>query len=207
MEPILGFGAERFPLPAHAPWSERETRSRLMLARALNLGTVVAFIGSGCSSPLGYPTWHQLVKRVVARTLKSVREDEDKETVRRLKEIADRLRLKESLAARDLIFYLGFCQSVRPPADRADPFHESIAAEIRAAQRKARRDVPHNPYAALLDLPINRFITSNYDCELEQALDARKEGAREPFTQEPADYDRLIGFALAGLPDVRKAIF
>ena len=69
MEPILAFGTERFPPNELASREDREQRTMIMLARALNLRTVVAFVGSGCSAPLGYPPWRQLVKQVVGKTV------------------------------------------------------------------------------------------------------------------------------------------
>jgi tetratricopeptide (TPR) repeat protein len=209
MEQIAGFGIERFPLQPHASRDERETRSRIMLARALNLRTTVAFIGSGCSSPLGYPTWHGLVKQIIEKTKSAVAAlpetpERLREITSRLNEIEARVSSGERLASRDLIFYLGFCQSIMSTDDSSDPFHRCIA-DIIAAAKAARRQAP-NPYNVLLELPITRFVTSNYDDELEEALKARK---IEPlsFTQQRGDYGHLAGFAIAGVPSTRNAVF
>jgi tetratricopeptide (TPR) repeat protein len=46
-------------------YERRQRRNKEMLYRALNLGTVVGFIGSGCSASLGLPNWVGLAKEAV----------------------------------------------------------------------------------------------------------------------------------------------
>jgi hypothetical protein len=53
---FIAFGGHKLasePLPDPA---QRNQRNEHMLCRALNLGTVVAFVGAGCSAPFHYPT-------------------------------------------------------------------------------------------------------------------------------------------------------
>src|SRR5260370_36871920 len=46
-------------------YEQRQKRSKEMLYRALNLRTVVGFIGSGCSVNAGMPDWQDLVREAV----------------------------------------------------------------------------------------------------------------------------------------------
>lgn len=197
---ILGFGAERFPLPASAPQETRDKRSRAMLARALNLKTVVAFVGSGCSAPLGYPTWRGLVTRMVKHTQRILGPTE------RLRDIQERLRRERSLASRDLIFYLGLCQSLLE--SRGLDMHDIIAEFIAQADSMARGTTnPVNPYHALLQLPIERFVTTNYDHELEFALTDAYHCAPVSFTQKKKYYGQLAGFSMAHIATMRHGVF
>lgn len=201
MELILEFGAERFPLPPKASRKDRIARSKAMLARALNVGNVVAFVGSGCSAPLGYPTWKGMVTDVVQWTAR--RHRRDKIFAPRLGEMQERLHSGDAIASRDLIFYLGFCQSILGQID----FRDFIAQRFKRWERKANRE-GNNPHRALLDLPIERFVTSNYDHELEKALERKfHRHKREPFTQQKEDHGLMAGFALAKMPELQNAVF
>lgn len=64
MREIYRFGAERIDRPRGTPRAEVIRRNRMMLARALNLHTTVAFAGAGCSVPLGYPVWRDFARDV-----------------------------------------------------------------------------------------------------------------------------------------------
>jgi tetratricopeptide (TPR) repeat protein len=202
MEQISGFGAQRFPLDPQSPPKERQERTRIMLARALNLRTVVALVGSGCSAPLGYPTWNTLVADVIREALKK-KPAED--SLSRLRGAVGRV-TSGRVTPRDLTFYLGLCQTALNKGSSNDPFHKAIADRIKRQAARAKREGNHNPYLALMDLPIDRYVTSNYDHELETAITLRK-GIEEPlwFTQD--NHGKLAGFAVAGLPELRNAVF
>src|ERR1700739_4662721 len=61
-------------------YDRRQRRNAEMLHRALNLGTVVAFIGSGCSVNVGMPNWQDLAREAVLLawvTLKGVTKQDD----------------------------------------------------------------------------------------------------------------------------------
>jgi tetratricopeptide (TPR) repeat protein len=203
MQQILAFGAERFPLDPKATFSEREERSRIMLHRALNLRTTIAFVGSGCSSPLGYPSWLQLVRDVIGFTISQG--GWDGETMQRLRAFEKRLR--RPVVARNVIFYLGFCQTLLD-RNREGRFHSYIASRIKEVMSGVERDGAHNPYRALKTLPIQRYITTNYDHELEQMLKETPEvGEPLSFTQKTDDHGKLAGFAVVGIPALRHAVF
>src|SRR5687768_17139676 len=77
-----------------------------------------------------------------------------------------------------------------------------------------------NPYDSLLDLPIGRFVTTNYDVEIELALIRARRGTprdyrlestppeiSRSFTQRRDFHKELTGFAVAGVPEMRDAVF
>ena len=56
----VGFAAHTIrPEEAYIPWARQEARNREMLSHALNLRDTIIFVGSGCSIPLGYPSWQK----------------------------------------------------------------------------------------------------------------------------------------------------
>jgi tetratricopeptide (TPR) repeat protein len=205
MEQINAFGTERFPYDRSASPDDQKKRIEIMLARALNLRTVVAFVGSGCSAPLGYPAWKALVADVVKKTDKTCRRLTTEERGR-LSNIYARLTSAEVASTRDLIFYLGLCQ-MHLEAIEGGSLHEQIAKTIEAIDGKRSCRDDSNPYIELMQLPIERFVTANYDRELERAIADARGGGKEPhwFTQER--HGNLAGFAIAGFPEMRNAVF
>jgi len=77
----FGFGVHKLQ-PTGASREERRERSRQMLARVLNLHTALAFVGSGCSVPLNYPSWQELALDVVDETLRNTPSANDEEIAR-----------------------------------------------------------------------------------------------------------------------------
>jgi tetratricopeptide (TPR) repeat protein len=217
---ILGFGAERIQPPADASRADLVERRRMMLARALNLKTTVAFIGSGCSAAFGYPDWRRFALIIVTETLQRLKTLSPSQS-RDLNDFRKRLRTdKDDGTERELMHYLGYCQNLAETHDDARWYHETIARTFRSAKKKT----PHDVYSELLKLPIERFITTNYDTEIERALrDADKvewdefaigkppdESSRSrarSFTQKPAFYHQVAAFALAGIPDTKHLVF
>jgi hypothetical protein len=224
MTRIHGFGAERIAPSAGALPEELEGRSRQMLARALNLGTLVAFCGSGCSAPLGYPNWKEFTRRAVEATMAAVSKERASVgdgNIHRLREIAEQLKTDDAADSRRYLFYLGFCQRVAwtLPDQGVGFYYRFIRRHF------GRRTGPQallNPYHALLELPIYRFVTTNYDVELERALADRRDipfeefgvhvrnrsdRQRRSFTQKPEFYDRLAGFAIPDVPGMKNTVF
>lgn len=75
----IGFGAARFPPQPEATRAERIERAEQMLARALNLRTLVAVVGNGCSQPLGYPGWAGFARGVLEHSLSALESRQDEE--------------------------------------------------------------------------------------------------------------------------------
>jgi tetratricopeptide (TPR) repeat protein len=224
----IGFGAHRLQPDPEATREERILRSREMLARVLNVRTLVAFLGSGCSAPLGYPTWREFAQVAVELTLRDLQERSgsavDQRQLRRFLKFQQRLETPHQQEARELMFYLGACQKAfasRPSWD--NPYHSYLRETFRL--RFPEPAARHNPYRTLLELPISRFVTTNYDCEIERALSTTKEmplaefglqedGNPQPlprrsrsFTQKPEHIDQLALFSLAGVDDAQDMVF
>ena len=191
-----------------------------MLARALNLGNTVAFVGAGCSIPLGYPTWRDLARELVEHTLEALGKlgRGTQAEVDRLAGIETRLESSESLPSETLMFFSSLCQRALDPGrfpGSDKPYEEFFAKRFARSTRKPK----HQPLHRLLELvTVKRFITTNYDLEIERAL-ARKRGISKrelgldgevgwrSFTQEPDDYGQLALFALARHEGVDNTVF
>jgi tetratricopeptide (TPR) repeat protein len=217
-----GFGVHKLRLKPGASREQRLERSKQMLARVLNLRTTVAFVGSGCSVPLGYPSWQKFTCDVVTHTLNSVA---DGATVKeRLERFERQLSGDNKVGSDSLLFMLGVCQRAFQEKDEKkgkSEFRKFVAGRFKPLTTPP--DV-NNPYHALMALPIHRFVTSNYDCELERALAAKRqvprsclalddpEGPCPPealrsFTQQPKHFDQLALFVLARVEAAENMVF
>ncbi|MFP5248063.1 MAG: SIR2 family protein, partial [Thermoanaerobaculia bacterium] len=223
MTRIYGFGAERIAPPAGATPQELEERNRQMLSRALNLGTLVAFCGSGCSAPLGYPNWREFTRLAVEATVTAAQPHvkAGDHNFARLEHIANGFKNKKQRDgdARHYLFYIGLCQRVgRTLPKEAAGFYEEFIRS-RFGPRDESRALS-NPYHALLKLPIQRFVTTNYDVEIERALTSERQipyhefgigkgdtDQRRSFTQKREHYAELAGFAIPNVPGMANTVF
>lgn len=218
----VGLGAHRFPRDQRAPRDVQIARTKDMLARALNLRNTVAFVGAGCSIPMGYPTWRGLATKLVEHAIGALAElgDDSQASAdaERLTGIRTRLESGEELSPEALMFFIGLCKQALD-RDRfpgaANPYHDFFASEFARPRKKPR----YQPLHRLLQLEtIKRFITTNYDLEIERALADRRgvprvelgldggEGRRS-FTQESGYYGQLALFALARHHSVDNTVF
>src|SRR5689334_10471727 len=131
-----------------------------MLSRALNLKTLVAFVGSGMSVPLGYPTWNRFARGIVEHTHAVISREvpAGNENLGRLTEMQERL-AKGNIEPRHLLFYIGFCRRLSKTVPDSSFYSDWITENF----GPRHTTVPFNPYDALLKLPITRFVTTNYD--------------------------------------------
>ena len=219
-----GLGAYRLPLPAEASWEDRMQRNSEMLSRVLNLRTTVAFIGAGCSIPLGYPSWGKMTLTLVEAILSAFSDHPNSKNfdqeLRRLKRLKKKLGSQSSISV-DLMFYIGLCKQL---ADREtwedNPFLVYFRNEFKRGQYPNNPTI--NPYHALMDLPITRFITTNYDCEIEEALSEKRSinfedfGVNkspasnrfwQSFTQEPQYCKQLALFGLSRVYEKKGLVF
>jgi len=225
---FIDFAAHKLPLSPGATYQKRCERSQRMLLRALNLKTTVAFIGSGCSQAFDYPSWDEFVLNALRHTVDVLERERPQASglryVRALqKGVEERT---EKLNPGALMFLIGACKK----ALRQNQLQHAYAEYVHEQFGRAHTAPEVNPYKVLAKLPIYRFVTTNYDCEIERALigdepsprpedyglggpdllslgkdEARK--SRFSFTQKTADLGRLVRFALAGAAAGERAVF
>jgi hypothetical protein len=211
--------AHRLQPGAEADRENRIERSRDMLTRVLHMRTTVAFLGSGCSTPLGYPGWSAMARELIEETLRQ--SGKESPLRQRLEGFLVQLQLAvESHDSEDLKFMLATCQRALPEGNTV--YQEYFYRHFNPRNRL--KDSP-NPYRSLLELPISRFITTNYDCEIERALYEAKDVSfpevgfgsmgrpedleRRPlsFTQRPEYRDQLALFSLARAEQAYNMVF
>lgn len=224
---LVGLAAHRLPWDPDAGRQERIRRSRELLARALTQGTTVAVVGAGCSVPRGYPTWTRFARDLVELTLRELdgRAPAAQARIERVARLGEILDTEPALRSQAVTFYVSECQRILADLGRpqADPFPDYIRQTF--GPHGSEGDPRHDPYAALLRLPLRRFVTTNYDCELERALHRQRgvpwerfgipaegeagavSGPTLSFTQQPANRDQLALFALAGVEGTEDMVF
>jgi tetratricopeptide (TPR) repeat protein len=199
-----------------------------MLSRALNMETTIAFTGAGLSAPLGYPTWRGFVERTLEHTISEVNGRPSHSTsqfdVDRLNRLRKQLspEQKTQVKPEQFLFIVGACRRTLEGLSAVDSYFNFLHETFASPNKELA--LP-NPYDALLDLPIYRFITTNYDGELEQALLRSRnrdlsEGhfglhrsrpanlhEQRDFTQEPQYHHQLALFALARVRDAHNMVF
>ncbi len=233
MTRTVSLGAHRLPLAPGASREERLQRSREMLAHALTQGTTVAVVGTGCSIPLGYPSWQGFATELVDRCVEALSEGGGAAVNggrrERLLRFQERLGSPGPIESQELMFMIGACKRVFAGCpDAENPYCLYLTERFRPPEPAPA--VEYNPHRALVGLPIQRFVTTNYDCEVERALTAQRQvaweefgintctdagasspGSRLSFTQRPANSDQLALFALARvsdhLPEAKNMVF
>ena len=224
---MIEFGAHKLPLPVGVPREERIRYTRGLLSRALNMKTTVAVAGSGCTIPLGYPTWQEFTAgfvRTIAASLRAIPANERiRREIERFEGFLRRFESPEPLSSDSLMFYITACQQALELGSwERNPYHDYVRTRFSPRERPASGG---NPCEFLVDLPISRFVTTNYDLEIEQAL-ARSRGVPrwklglEPpprsgasrksvlsFTQEGDYASRHICFALSRGSENRNMVF
>jgi tetratricopeptide (TPR) repeat protein len=225
----VSLAAHRFPPRPGATYEERLARSREMLSHALSQGSTVAVVGSGCSAPLGYPNWRQLATEIVDLSLEAVRagvRDTTAEgTLERLLGFRQRLEPPARVGSDELTFFIGVCKRVLEDTPAGRGRIGQYLGQRFAPRQRAPSGVPHSPHRALLGLPIRRFVTTNYDCELERALAevrrvpweefgipegngrSRLAGPPRSFSQRPENCDQQALFALARVAAAENLVF
>jgi hypothetical protein len=118
------------------------------------------------------------------------------------------------------MFILGECKKVFEHCGGMKKYYKFLRTTFKP---RPHPTVQLNPYDALLDLPIRRFITTNYDREIEIALAKKRVVPREEFglhrkqplrdarhrdfTQESAYNDQLALFALTKVEEANYMVF
>ena len=225
---------------SHEGSAQHQEYALSLLAWSMNRRNVLAFVGAGLSRPFGLPHWEKFAADALERTLKKAGIDRDDR--RRLERFRDIVTPREGLdespsqfiqaGSDDLMFFLGACKK----AIGGDEWVKLLRAYFVEdpcwcfSSRTEEWGTPvgftdatfPNPYKALLDLPVRRFATTNYDCLLEHALVQWREvrleefgigskvpGDRRPrsFTQEAEYLDELALFSITGVNVPRHRVF
>jgi tetratricopeptide (TPR) repeat protein len=208
--------------PDRSDWQNIELYNKQLLCRALASQTTIAFAGAGMSLPHGLPLWGELYQLMFDHF--------EKEVNNNLKQLAKPLRVLADLNAKnkarreaakkagrhsDIDLPSAF-QLLQSSLDApGSPTNRTSQAQNRtkftAVLENIIKDVkdlkPHNdPYLALLELPIRRFITANYDTQLEKAIEkVRGKDFDRSFTQK--DQTKLPRFSLALAPGNHYMVF
>ncbi|MBF0339138.1 MAG: SIR2 family protein, partial [Nitrospirae bacterium] len=131
----------------------------------------IAFIGAGCSIPLGYPSWAGLIARIL---------DEIGRTKPSMATKVDMLREKND----DLLYVAGECKSLMGEKD----FRAFIGREFQPKEN----DNHTEEHKLIIKLPFYNYMTSNYDSCLDSAYWSVENKAPSSFTynnkQQLADY-------------------
>ena len=196
---------------------ERDHRSRQMLSRALNIRNVLAFVGSGVSRAYGHPNWERLVSRLAKKTLDVAAGAKDvmsKDEYEFLKPFADAAEVAEGNGASSPrnrvhtgrlgpadrnVLVLDLCEeifervshlSVRRGNAKPDSLQQEAAKILRENKGKqGSKPASRDPLRALIEqLDIRRFLTTNYDMEIEEAFD--RAGIECSPAQSPASSPR-----------------
>lgn len=161
-----------------------------MLTRPLTHGTAIAFLGSGCSKAFGLPDWKGLAQRLAQQSIP---------------EISAKQSIRET-SAPDLPSLIGHYKRVlgeerykQVLEDTLKPTNEHLPPE-------------ENPYKALLNLRIRRFVTSNYDDLLEKALEEACKAGKRQFNRSedsfgPGSVAKLCEFVTADPASHHEMVF
>jgi len=228
MREFIDFAAHKLPLPECSTRRERIEHSQQMLLRALGLGTTVAVIGSGMTIPFGYPTWQELATEILEFTLHSLEETSRSAQDQRFTvDVEEVKRMLAGAKAQEqdqnaLMFLIGSCKKLLLRNHLKKDYDEIFRKRFGQGTW-----VPWSAFGPLLDLPIKRFVTTNYDCEIERALirkwklppeefglgnDLRGQNpasrsSPRSFTQRAESLHHLAHFALAGVSDNDNRVF
>src|SRR5215213_4218299 len=132
----VGFGAHKLRLDPSSRRDQWERRNREMLSRVLNMRTTVAFIGSGLSAALGYPTWGQFARLVVGNTINTLLSlpagDAARADLERMERFARLLDDPQAAPTDNLLFMLGACQRIMDLHGQRERYFASLQELFRA---------------------------------------------------------------------------
>jgi tetratricopeptide (TPR) repeat protein len=199
-----GFVAHMPALHPGAGPEEIKARNERMLMHALSMRSTVAVVGSGCSQPLGYPSWGEFACRVIDCTKANAKSA----PTATLENFSRQITLSPSSDL--LMFYIGACIDMLQRDDALECYRQLVGELFRLKPEQTQSESGF--YPQLLELPITRFFTTNFDCEIEFALEdcgkvprgtflqkgqVRPEAA-DSFHQRSENFEAFAGFALAG---------
>ena len=183
-------------LPEFRTWADFEALNMQRLARVFEFQSCIAFVGSGASRCLGYPSWTELVpppEKIPAglQVLKLNSEHIGPQQA---------LQIIEQVVKGGEEVVLGHLEEVFIHNMADPPINEKIH------NLRARQNYTFDP---LVNLPVRRFVTTNYDEEIERAL-AKKLGPSvwsESKSFEQHELGKLSIFAVALARENRNMVF
>ncbi len=227
------FGAHRIPYdpPMQGPSCDdfktnelhEQTDTMYMLSRALNVGRVIAFVGSGVSANYGYPDWRKLAKDVIGEANKlwerKIGNDTETFMLRKAEPILKQAEDIPKLISNDsLTLWLGEAKRLMDRLDQTKldenrsrgikntdhfigrTFRELVEKSNWPKKPKDQRklDYPeHDPLDVIINkLNITRFVTTNYDHSIYNALKKHAPDiAGEPIVPSESDIHKIIDFS------------
>lgn len=192
--PLIGI--QKIGLEGCRDEEEIASRTRQMLARALNMRSVIGFVGAGISQAYGYPSWPDFAESVVRFTINAVGVPIDGPTRELLTSYCAEPRGADTpLQAPDrTLTVLGVCVDLFERA--GEERHRELRDHLKSLFARPAGAVPpldRDPLRLIMEkLEIRRFITTNYDMEIERA-----------FTRVMKCEPRAVGLDRTGNPLAR----
>ncbi|KJU84252.1 NTPase (NACHT family) [Candidatus Magnetobacterium bavaricum] len=118
------------------------------LKEVIKSGRAIAFVGAGCSMPLGYPSWAGLIQKML---------DEIVSIKPAAKSMVEKLRQED-----DLLVVADECKSLMGPE-----YYVFIGRQFEPKTKDGKKHTPE--HEAIVTLPFHNYITSNYDACLDNA--------------------------------------
>ncbi|MCP3959107.1 MAG: hypothetical protein GY719_14750 [bacterium] len=203
------FGAHKLPRDNAFDFEAMRSRSLDMLARCLNLHATVAVVGAGCSIARGYVSWTGFAEKLLIETSTILDErgndSKTREQIERMQKYLKEKGERPGIDNSSLMYFVDTCKRAilgsedfdQAPKKAQARFEEVFEDLFNPNDRDP--DPDFNPYEQLLKLPIWRFVTTNYDLEIEREIRRRGESCGE-LTQEDEFTEQLTRFALADVP-------
>lgn len=215
--------------PRCTVWKDLQELNLQRLARVLEFQGCVAFVGSGASCDVGYPRWKELLPADLKQADREALDDlldrgrieypvalQIAAELSRPEEDPDKRREGEQSRSGSLESgRLMRLAKLSMLTQLADKFASGPAKHLADAARSGGGN--RNPFDALLELPIRRFITTNYDPEVERALvrlhgktetaNAHELGWTDKKSFHQYDVASLAIFSIALSPENSKMVF
>lgn len=147
-----------------------------MLSRELNTRRVVGFVGSGVTRAYGYPSWKEFAHTIVKMTLERFKNN------RTILSESNRVLLQTFLnqdasetpritPGDDTLIVLDECRSSFERAQKQADLHTTLRDLFKKKRIEKKKADNLDPLKSIIrDLGIRRFVTTNYDLEIESAF-------------------------------------
>jgi|GEM_PF-3985110 len=192
-----------------------QCRTRQMIARSLNTRNIIAFVGSGISMAYKHTDWDSFAASLIKFTLENVDREILRKQPQHRKALASFHRQKRrqthqsTLARSDqTLVMLDLCDELFAKEGPAahQKFRDETARIINAFNDLKTDDL--DPLGLLIEkLEIRRFLTTNYDLQIERALvknlncRIRANHTAYPEASEDRDAVKLVARSLIYSPD------